>query len=37
VPDLDCADIPDSQKPVTVTGSDQYGLDADNDGIGCET
>ena len=23
--------------PVTVTGSDPYGLDADGDGIGCET
>jgi hypothetical protein len=22
--------------PVTVTGSDVYGLDADHDGIGCE-
>jgi hypothetical protein len=22
--------------PVTVTGSDPYGLDSDNDGIGCE-
>jgi hypothetical protein len=24
------------QGPVTVTGSDPYGLDADGDGIGCE-
>jgi hypothetical protein len=24
------------QGPVTVTGSDPYGLDADNDGVGCE-
>jgi hypothetical protein len=23
--------------PVTVTGSDPYGLDADNDGVGCES
>jgi hypothetical protein len=36
VPDLDCGQIPDSKKPVTVTGNDQYGLDADNDGVGCE-
>ena len=25
------------QGPVTVTGSDPYGLDADGDGIGCES
>ena len=25
------------QGPVTVTGSDPYGLDANNDGVGCET
>lgn len=23
--------------PVTVTGTDVYGLDADHDGIGCQT
>jgi hypothetical protein len=34
--DLDCADIPESKKPVRVTGSDPYRLDADNDGWGCE-
>lgn len=33
VDDLDCADIEGS---VTVTGSDQYRLDSDGDGIGCE-
>jgi hypothetical protein len=33
VDDLDCADIDGS---VTVTGSDQYRLDSDNDGVGCE-
>lgn len=32
-PDLDCADV---GGPITVTGSDPHGLDADNDGIGCE-
>ncbi|HET8604663.1 MAG TPA: hypothetical protein VFM09_12095 [Marmoricola sp.] len=34
--DLDCADIPDSKKPVRVSGSDPYRLDADGDGWGCE-
>jgi hypothetical protein len=34
--DLDCADIPDSKKPIRVTGSDPYRLDADGDGRGCE-
>jgi len=34
--DLDCADIPDSKKPVHVTGSDPYRLDGDGDGLGCE-
>jgi hypothetical protein len=33
---MDCADIPDSKKPVRVTGSDPYRLDADGDGFGCE-
>jgi len=35
--DLDCDQIPDSKKPVTVTGSDPYDLDSDGDGVGCET
>jgi hypothetical protein len=33
-PDVDC---PDVGGPVTVTGSDPHGLDADGDGVGCET
>ncbi len=33
VADLDCSDI---GHPVRVTGADQYGLDADHNGIGCE-
>lgn len=32
-PDVDCADV---GGPVSVTGSDPHGLDADNDGVGCE-
>ena len=32
-PDLDCSDI---GHPVTITGADYHGLDADGDGIGCE-
>jgi hypothetical protein len=36
VNDLDCDDIPDSQKPIVVTGSDPYNLDGDGDGLGCE-
>jgi hypothetical protein len=36
VADLDCDEIPESQKPVRVTGSDQYRLDADGDGFGCD-
>jgi len=32
-PDLDCSDI---GHPVTITGPDYHGLDADGDGIGCE-
>jgi membrane protein involved in colicin uptake len=40
-PDVDCAGGSGNgpryvQGPVTVTGSDPYGLDADHDGIGCE-
>jgi hypothetical protein len=36
VADLNCADIPDSKKPIHVTGSDPYHLDADGDGLACE-
>jgi hypothetical protein len=36
VADLNCSDIPDSKKPVRVTGNDPYGLDRDGDGWGCE-
>jgi hypothetical protein len=32
--DLDCADI---GHPVEVSGSDPHGLDADGDGVGCES
>lgn len=35
VADLNCADIPSSQKPVRVTGSDPYRLDGNGDGWGC--
>lgn len=34
--DIDCGEISDSLKPIRVTGSDPYRLDADNDGLGCE-
>ena len=35
--DLDCADVVAlGLAPVTVLGPDEYGLDRDNDGIGCE-
>lgn len=34
--DLDCGEIPDSEKPIHVTGSDPYRLDGDGDGLGCE-
>lgn len=34
--DLDCGEIADSLKPIHVTGSDPYRLDADGDGLGCE-
>jgi uncharacterized protein DUF1524 len=37
VADLDCGDISDSLKPIHVTGSDAYRLDADGDGLGCES
>jgi hypothetical protein len=35
---LNCGDLSNAQKPVTVldTAVDPYGLDGDNDGIGCE-
>jgi len=33
-PDLDCADV---NGPISVTGSDPHGLDADNDGVACES
>ncbi|HEU5046186.1 MAG TPA: hypothetical protein VFT75_18845 [Nocardioidaceae bacterium] len=33
---LDCGDIPDSEKPVHVTGDDPYRLDGDGDGLACE-
>jgi hypothetical protein len=36
VADLNCSDIPDSKKPIHVTGSDPYRLDGDGDGIACE-
>jgi hypothetical protein len=36
VADLNCSDIPESKKPIRVTGSDPYRLDADGDGYGCE-
>ena len=34
VADLDC---PDVDGPVSVTGEDQYGLDRDGDGAGCDS
>ena len=37
VGDLDCADVRDMGKaPVSVKGPDEYRLDGDNDGLGCE-
>ena len=33
-PDLDCADV---NGPIMVSGSDPHGLDADNDGVACES
>jgi hypothetical protein len=40
-PDVDCAGGSGNgpryvEGPVTVTGSDPYGLDRDGDGVGCE-
>ena len=37
VSDFDCDQIPDIKKPVRITGSDPYRLDADRDGVGCES
>jgi hypothetical protein len=34
-PDLNCADVGETNFP--VTGSDPHGLDGDGDGVGCET
>jgi endonuclease YncB( thermonuclease family) len=34
--DLDCGEIPDSLKPIHVSGSDPYRLDGDGDGLACE-
>jgi hypothetical protein len=36
VGDLNCSDIPDAKKPISVSGDDPYHLDADGDGLGCE-
>jgi hypothetical protein len=36
VADLNCADIPEAKKPITIRGSDPYRLDGDGDGQGCE-
>jgi hypothetical protein len=37
VDDLDCPDVVAlDAAPVTVNGPDDYGLDSDHDGIGCE-
>lgn len=37
VDDLDCPDVVQMGKaPVVVIGDDEYGLDADHDGLGCE-
>ncbi len=33
-PDVDCADV---DGPIQVTGSDPHGLDAEGDGIACES
>jgi 5-methylcytosine-specific restriction endonuclease McrA len=37
VADLDCGQIEDADKPIHVTGNDPYRLDADGDGLGCDT
>ncbi len=36
VSDLDCGEIDDALKPITVVGDDPYRLDGDDDGVGCE-
>jgi hypothetical protein len=33
-PDVDCDQL---NGPISVTGSDPHYLDADNDGVGCES
>jgi hypothetical protein len=33
---LHCENIPESWKPIRVTGKDPYRLDANNDGFGCQ-
>ena len=33
-PDLDCGDV---DGPITITGDDPHGFDADGDGIGCDS
>jgi len=35
--DVDCGEIADALKPIHVTGGDPYRLDADGDGVGCES
>jgi hypothetical protein len=37
VSDLDCGQIDASKKPVHITGDNPYRLDADGDGLGCDT
>jgi hypothetical protein len=37
VADLDCDQIDDSKKPIHVFGADPYRLDANGDGLGCNT
>lgn len=37
VSDVNCDDLPANKTPVRVTGSDPYALDADGDGLGCES
>lgn len=35
--DLNCSDLSADQRPVSVTGDDPYGLDADGDATGCDS
>lgn len=37
VSDLNCDEIPATKKPIQVTGSDPYRLDADHNGVGCQS